>query len=226
MRVFREAHPSYANVKILMNWSSTSSSFLDNETSNIRRDYDLSEKVVFFYGGNLGHSNDMHNIMRLARNLIDHTDAHFLIIGQGDYFDWIKEVVVLWELRNVTVLPSVPQDEFKKILKEVDVGLFSLSKKHTAHNFPGKLLGYMVESIPILGSTNHGNDLLDLVNSAGAGYIHVNGNDDALAVSAVKLLKNKTVRLDCGTNSRALLMKRFSVESAFAKITSELDVVD
>jgi len=179
---------------------------------------------VFFYGGNLGHSNDMPNIIKLARNLVDDNRAHFLIIGQGDQFDLIKELVFQWALNNVTILPSVSQEAFKRILTEVDVGLFSLSNKHTAHNFPGKLLGYMVESIPILGSVNPGNDLLNLVNSANAGFIHHNGDDDALAASAKKLLEDKPLRLVCGINARALLMEHFSVASAFENIMSELEM--
>ena len=223
-KLFREKNPSYANVKTLMNWASTSPLPTEEVRSNIRNDYDLSDKVVFFYGGNLGHANDMPNIMKLARNLIGHLNAHFLIIGQGDQFDLINELVELWKLTNVTILPSVSQDEFKKILTEVDVGLFSLSKNHTAHNFPGKLLGYMVESIPILGSSNPGNDLLTLVNNASAGFVHINGEDHGLASSAIELLADKALRLDCGVNARALLINHFSVGAAYQNIISELDV--
>ena len=224
MMLFRERNPAYTNVKILMNWSSTSPFPADEVRFNIRGEYNLSKKTVFFYGGNLGHSNDMPNIMRLAQNLIGYHNAHFLIIGQGDQFDLVNELVELWKLTNVTILPSVSQDEFKKILTEVDIGLFSLSKNHTAHNFPGKLLGYMVESVPILGSTNPGNDLLTLVNNASAGFVHVNGKDNELAASAIKLLADKALRLDCGVNARALLVNHFSVGAAYQNIISELDV--
>ena len=41
------------------------------------------------------------------------------------------------QLENVTLLPSVSQKEFKTILAEVDVGLFS---PHRTHNFPGNFL--------------------------------------------------------------------------------------
>lgn len=76
------------------------------------------------------------------------------------------------------------QNEFKLILKEIDIGLFSLAAHHSAHNFPGKLLGYMANHIPILGSVNVGNDLLDLINHENAGFVHINGEDDDLFESA------------------------------------------
>jgi O26-antigen biosynthesis N-acetyl-L-fucosamine transferase len=222
--VFKKRNPSYSNVTVLANWSSTQPFRGEEISSNILTEYNLSAKTVFFYGGNLGHSNDMPNIIRLARNLNSYQNAHFLIIGQGDQYDLINELVDLWDLENVTVLPSISQDAFQKVLTKIDIGLFSLSKNHTTHNFPGKLLGYMVESIPILGSTNPGNDLLTLVNNANAGFIHVNGDDDSLAASAIELMTNNALRLDCGINARALLMKYFSVKSAFQNIISEMDV--
>ncbi len=96
-------------------------------------------------------------------------------------------------LKNMTLLPSVSQDEFKQMLAEFDVGLFTLDKDHITHNFPGKLLGYMVQELPILGSINAGNDLKEIVEEAGAGLVTVNGEDEILYENALKLLNDKAV---------------------------------
>ena len=226
LAVFSKAHPSFTNVKILMNWSSTAPFPLSKVELDIRQKYELSEKIVFFYGGSLTTSNDMPNIMRLAKNLVEYKNVHFLILGQGDQFDLINELAELWNLNNVTILPSVSQVEYKMILTQVDVGLFSLSIKYTDHNFPGKLLGYMVESIPILGSANVGNDLMDLINDSNAGFVHINGDDKALANSAIKLVEDHTKRLDCGANARSLLEQHFSVEAAYAHILLESNLAN
>ena len=126
----------------------------------------------------------------------------------------------------MTILPAVSQSEFLNFLGAVDVGLFSLSKEHTAHNFPGKILGYMSASLPILGSVNPGNDLLPLLNEAGAGCVYVNGEDVLLAEAALKLLECETLRLSLGARANSLLVEEFSVESAatgiISKVTSEI----
>jgi glycosyltransferase involved in cell wall biosynthesis len=219
--VFKEAQPSFTNVKVLMNWSSTTPFESAKVNFDIREKYKLSDKIIFFYGGSLTTSNDMPNIMRLAKKLVRYTNVHFLILGQGDQFDLINELAKRWELSNVTILPSVSQNNYKMILTQVNVGMFSLSRKYTDHNFPGKLLGYMVESIPILGSCNVGNDLMDLINDSNAGFVHVNGDDDALAKSAIKLIENQEERLNCGLNARSLLEQYFSVEAAYDQILFE-----
>lgn len=220
--VFKNKFPSYSNVKILSNWTSTLALNDDKRGRDFLAKLNLKNKVIFFYGGNTGHAQDMENIMRLAQNLCSMKESHFLIIGQGDEFGLIKSLKLKWNLENVTILPSVSQEEFKSILPVIDIGLFSLAYNHTAHNFPGKILGYMVESKPILGSVNPGNDLMELIHGANAGFVYTNGNDKLLANAAMLLAKNPKMRQKLGENSRTLLMKEFSVDSAGVSILNSV----
>lgn len=214
LNVFRKKFPTCNNVKILRNWSATRATSEQDHNTKFNIKLGINDKVVFFYGGNIGHAQDMTNIMRLARNLKNIKEAHFLIIGQGDETKLIHNLKLEWKLDNVTILPSIPQKEFSRVLATVDIGLFSLSYLHTAHNFPGKLLGYMLESIPILGSVNPGNDLLEIVNTSKSGLVFINGEDKLLSDAAIKLVYDKKFRNICGSNARALLLKEFSVQSA------------
>ncbi len=107
-------------------------------------------------------------------------------------------------------------------MAQVDVGLFSLSAKHSAHNFPGKLLGYMVQSLPILGSVNKGNDLMGLVNINQAGLISVNGEDDVFFENASKLQNDIELRKSIGDSGYKLLKKEFSVVNIASSIVDSL----
>lgn len=210
--------------EVLRNWADVApNNFLNEEIPSLREKLNLKNKIIYFYGGNIGHAQDMANLMRLARNMSNHEDAHFLFVGQGDEVELINNLAREWRLSNFTYLPSVSQSEFKCILNEVDVGLFSLSSRHTAHNFPGKLLGYMVQSLPIIGSVNVGNDLFDIVNDHSAGYIHINGEDDKLLASAERLCKDQSLRSSLGENAYILLKEQFSVVSAAQTIEMRLE---
>ncbi len=221
VRVFEATNQQYPT-QVLRNWASLAPSKIENDDS-YRKRLNLKDKVIYFYGGNIGHAQDMSNLMRLAKSMKPYENAHFLFVGQGDEVELINQLAREWELNNFTYLPSISQDDFKKLLTEVDIGLFSLAAHHTAHNFPGKLLGYMVESIPILGSVNAGNDLMVLVNNANAGIIHVNGEDEQLFNSAVKLYDDINFRHLVGKSAYMLLEREFSVDSACSLILSELD---
>jgi len=174
----------------------------------------LQGKVVFFFGGNTGHAQDMMNVVRLAESLKHRKDAHFLLVGEGDEVDLVKREIMARELCNMTQHPGVPPSEYFRIIDEVDVGVFSLHRQHRTHNIPGKLLGYMQYGIPILGSVNPGNDVKEIIERYDAGLISFNGDDDAFMKNAIRLLEDPKARERMGKNGVRLLSEVFSVEKA------------
>ncbi|CDG86468.1 glycosyltransferase family 4 protein [Xenorhabdus bovienii] len=219
--IFSRLHPEIKNIEVIYNWADIKN--INNvPLSNLRYELSIKNKIIFFYGGNIGHAQDMSNIMRLTKSMAHIQNAYFLLIGQGDEVPLVKKYIEENQLKNCTYLPSISQDQFKSILKIVDIGLFSLAKSHTAHNFPGKILGYMANKLPILGSVNNGNDLSHVINNAEAGYVFCNGEDDALLQAAISLAENDELRKKLGENALALLKEKFSVESAATKIEKKL----
>ncbi len=198
-----------ASLVLLYNWAN------DKPNLYIQRKYrkklGLENKLVYFYGGNLGHAQDMMNIIRLAIRMRAQKNVQFVLVGAGDEFELVQKRIEKDDLTNITLLPSIPQSEFVLMLSEFDVGLFSLHKDHKTHNFPGKLLAYMVQGIPILGSINKENDLKEVIENAGAGFISINGSDDVFFENACKL-QDKVLRKKMGLCSKKLLQSTFSVE--------------
>ncbi len=221
IKVFKE-EGNYYPTEVLRNWAAlTPIKQIPTDYLPLRQRLKLQDKVIFFYGGNIGHAQDMANLMRLTKSMSNHPQAHFLYVGQGDEVELINKLAREWNLSNFTYLSSVNQNEFKLILTEIDVGLFSLSADHTSHNFPGKLLGYMVQNIPILGSVNQGNDLMELINTNRAGIIRVNGDDVGLYEAAESLLKDDSFRQRLGRQANELLHREFSVSTAAEVILKE-----
>lgn len=215
LELFNQRFSSRYNTECLYNWASTN---IDKpQTSGLREKYSLQDKVIYFYGGNMGSAQDMMNLVRLAKSMESESNAHFVFVGSGDEYHLVERAAK--ESSNILVLPSVGQAAFLSLLSASDVGLFSLSSKHTAHNFPGKLLSYVQLSKPILGSVNVGNDIVDVFDRAKAGLIHVNGEDEQFYHSARQLMDEK-VRSDLSVSAIKLLENEFSIESAARKISS------
>ncbi|MFI3191061.1 glycosyltransferase WbuB [Crenothrix sp. D3] len=212
---FAKTSGTHKPLELLYNWASNTP--ILEQSNYYRKKLGLENKVVYFYGGNIGHAQDMMNIVRLAKNMLSIENIHFVLVGKGDEFDLVQQAIKIENLKNMTLLPAVSQAEFKAMLSEFDVGLFSLHRDHTTHNFPGKLLAYMVQSIPILGSVNIDNDLQEVIENAQAGYVTVNGEDDKLFENACKL-QDEVLRKLMGQNSKKLLHDTFSVEVAVDKI--------
>lgn len=218
VRYFSSLNPKYKNIEVLRNWAEINPKCYSNKLIDVRAQLNLNDKVIFFYGGNIGHAQDMSNLLRLVKAMLPYSNAHFLFVGQGDEFELVKKNKDIENLVNLTLLHSINQDSYKEVLTQVDVGLFSLAKTHKAHNFPGKLLGYMLQSLPILGSVNIGNDVIDFLNGEGAGLAFVNGDDEALLNAAIYLLNDKSQRQKMGARGNEVLKAYFSVETAAQKI--------
>ncbi|MDP6546451.1 MAG: glycosyltransferase family 4 protein [Phycisphaerae bacterium] len=203
-------------LEVLYNWTRTSEP--DVPECSYRSDLGLDGKVVFFYGGNIGVAQDMDNIIRLAEGLADIPQVHFLLVGDGSEVPRLKELIRSRGLDNIQILPAVGQKEYLGMLRQFDVGLISLAGGLTTQNIPGKLLGYMYYSMPVLASINPGNDLKDMLESHHAGLVSLNGADGELADQARRLASDGQLRETMGANSRRLLEEVFSVEKAAAQI--------
>ena len=208
------------NSELLYNWANDK----DRNPQNTfyREKLNLSNKIVFFYGGNIGQAQDMMNLVRLAINLKINSVVHFVFVGSGDEVIKILDSKEKYKLDNISYLSPVSQEEYCKMLAEFDVGLFSLHYAHRTFNFPGKLLGYMAQGLPILGSVNKNNDLKEVIEGNNAGFITINGDDDGLLKNANKLL-DYSLRKKMGLNSRQLLLNKFSVQTAADKILEHLN---
>ena len=212
---FKKYYKDTKNLEVLYNWTDIKK--IETSSSKYKKELNIEDKIVFFYGGNMGHAQDMMNISRLAKNLQDFKEAYFVLVGAGDEVELIRNYININNLSNITLLPSVNQNEFKQMLVEFDIGLFTLHKNHKTHNFPGKLLGYMLQELPILGSINPDNDLKDLIDSYDAGLISINGEDDLFKTNAIKLL-NIDERKKISDNANKLLKDKFDVQSIAKQI--------
>lgn len=216
LNYFKEKGVNVEKFEILFNWSKKVE--VKPHDNFHRKKLGLEDKIVLFYGGNIGQAQHMINLVRLAINLKEDGNIHFLFVGKGDEVDLILRAKKKHGLDNITYLEAVDQETYFEMLNEFDIGLFSLHPGHKTHNFPGKLLGYMAYSKPILGCANIGNDLKEIINEAKAGYVVNSEDSNGLLTAAIALVESKSLRRELGQNGRVLLNEQFSIQSAAAQI--------
>ena len=199
-------------VEVLYNWTTLEDP--PPAAHDYRREWGLEGKIVFFYGGNIGVAQDMDNVMRLAQGLASDSRVAFLLVGEGSEVPRLKRTAP----PNLQIRDAVTQEEYAGMVGQFDVGLVSLDRALKTQNFPGKMLSYMLARLPILASTNPGNDVIQLIESEGAGLVSINGNDALFLDHARRLAGDEKLRGEMGGKGRALLERRFSVASAARQI--------
>jgi glycosyltransferase involved in cell wall biosynthesis len=218
VRYFQTELPhKHYNVEVLNNWAALDEGKI--ESGEYREKFGWEDKVVFFYGGNMGFAQGVDTILDLIRAMRPHTEVRFLLVGQGAEISRIQSVIASEHLDNVVLHPAVDQRTYLAMLSEADVGFLSLARELQTHNVPSKALPYMYFSLPILASLNPGNDLASIVHTYEAGVCVETGDLPALVEAAVRLAKDPNLRRRLGANSRRLLETRFSASSAAKQIT-------
>jgi glycosyltransferase involved in cell wall biosynthesis len=214
----RQPQSKNYNLEVLYNWASLHD--LPNGSTSYREQLNLQGKVVFFFGGNIGVAQDVDNILRLASSLRDEQQIHFLLVGEGSEAERLEASIAAKGLTNIQLLPPVGQQAYVNMLAEFDVGLVSLDRRLKTQNFPGKILGYMASSLPILCSINPGNDLASMIEAHEAGLCCLNGSDEFFRAHALTLARDVMLRRRMGQNARRLLEQFFSVTSVTNQILS------
>ncbi|MDX9883407.1 MAG: glycosyltransferase family 4 protein [Prolixibacteraceae bacterium] len=213
---FQKRFRDISKYEVLYNWSQISNVPIFKR--KYRKELNLKGKIVLFYGGNIGHAQQMMNLVNLAKQFKTNEKVHFLFVGKGDQVELILREKEDNCLSNITYLPSVSQEDYFIMLNEFDIGLFSLHPDHKTHNFPGKLLGYMNYSKPILGCVNKGNDLMQIINHSKAGIVVESGDNEMFYRAALQLIESEEYREFMGKNGRELLETQFSIKKAYNKI--------
>jgi len=208
-------------INVLYNWAPIGKKNM--HFTNYRTRLGLEQKIVFFYGGNIGVAQDMDNILRLADRLRDDQKAFFLLVGEGSEVPRLRRVIKEKKLSNILIHDSVSQEDYLGMLREFDVGLLSLDKKLSTQNFPGKILGYMQAGMPILASPNPDNDICEFLSQNEAALVAVNGQDDLLEFHTRSLLNNKELRTVLGNNARKLLAEHFVVNKIAEQLLSHVN---
>ena len=207
-------------LEVLFNWTKLEES--NPPKTEIRLRLGLVNKIVFFFGGNVGIAQDIDNLLRLAASLAGDSRIFFLIVGEGSEARRLKATIAERRLTNIRMLPPVEQREYISMVSEFDVGLISLDRRLKNHNIPGKLLSYFYWGLPVLASINAGSDLFALLDGNQAGICVANGDDEGLRAAALRLANDPELRRRMGRNGRLLLEEKFSVESAAQQILQHL----
>lgn len=185
------------------------------------KEYDLAElsdKFVFFYGGNIGLAQGIETLLKLSKSLLHKKNIHFVFIGQGDAVSLLKDK----SLTNISYLDSIKPDLYYELASNFNVGLVSLHPNHTAHNYPGKIWGYMSLNKPIIGVVNKGNDVKELINDNNAGLVCThNEGIDKLTAHCIKLSNDLELRNNQGLNSYSIILE-FTPEKTASQILSFL----
>jgi glycosyltransferase involved in cell wall biosynthesis len=188
----------------------------------IKKKYKLENKFVVVFGGNMGKSQQLENVLTLAEKCENYKDVVFLLLGDGLQKLSIEREINRKNIHNIIVTSTIPKPDYQKLISVCDIGLISLHQDFTIPNIPSKTLDYFNLGIPVLASIDRATDYGAYLDEANAGLWSFAGDHDALKDNFDKLYLNQELRNEMGKNGRVFFEKYLTPESAYQTVISHL----
>lgn len=178
--------------------------------NRLTRAYNLTDKFVIKYAGNIGMTQSFDTILATAQQLQDEPNIHFLIVGDGARRQYVEEQITRLELRNVTLLPYQPRSEVPFIYAAADISLVPLMKGTAHTTIPSKIYSIMASGRPVLVAVDEDSDIVRLVQQAQCGLAVPPDDADALE-QAIRYAYTHQIKLkQMGLNGRQFVEAHFS----------------
>ena len=203
----------------LPNWTSFSALITDEEIEKkCRRAVTPEDPLIVVYGGNIGKAQQLSSFLNLAEEMSSFKNIFFRMAGRGDAMQELLKEAADRGISNFQYVGELGAKDYINFINAADIGFISLSEDHTAHNFPGKILGYMEAGLPIIGFVNKGNDLCDLINQSASGCLRYHPQVSQVSSFLNDFIQNADERLRQSQNSRNLGISLFSVTNGSSSI--------
>lgn len=160
----------------------------DRRDPELRARLELEDKFICTFAGTMGIAQGLPFILDLAKDLQDHPDIVFLLIGTGPVRAQLEEKIAAEQINNVRLLDQVPLAEITPYLNISDVLFVPLKNDPVFDTFiPSKMFDFLACKKPIiLGVDGEARSMLE---SRGGG-LFARPEDAASYRDAILKLKN------------------------------------
>jgi glycosyltransferase involved in cell wall biosynthesis len=182
----------------------------------------VSKKNQIIYAGNIGHAQDLEDVILAMRKVNEQLDMKLLIVGSGDIKGHLEKVTLENGLTDYVEFPGLlPREEIPKILSESLIGVAPLKKLKTLeYAVPTKAYEYMACGIPFLGCGE--GEIRKLAELSGGGVIAEN-DPAAIADAILNLVKSPERQAEMGRNGRIYVDQHYSRQKIAANLKSGLE---
>jgi glycosyltransferase involved in cell wall biosynthesis len=196
---------------VIHNWSDGHTIQPVERKENILRvEWELAEKFVVGYSGNMGRAHEFATILDAAERLNGRTDIVFLFVGGGPQRDWIRREAQRRALTNIRFKPYQPRERLALSLSVPDVHVISLYPSLEGLIVPSKFYGIAAAGRPAIYVGDPDGEIPRILGESGCGYATAIGDSQGLA-SCIQDLAGDAGRVkEVGRHARDVFDRRFA----------------
>ena len=195
----------------------------------MRRDFKkeegIEDKILITYAGILSPFQGLDNILNTAKELTEHRDLIFYLVGDGLTKEHLAQRIKDENISNVRMLPLQQRDEYFNIINSSDISIVSLDRRMNAPCVPGKLINLMSRKQPIVATVSRDCETEKIIGKAGCGIVVEPNDMEGFKKAILQLSKDSIIRRRLGESGRHFLemnMNLEKIEMAYEAIFEQL----
>lgn len=197
----------------------------DNEkVTAFKKQYDLENKTVIMYSGNIGLYYDLENLIEVIGRFKDRDDVVFAFVGDGTKRQDIEDYVNRHELKNVQFIPYQEKKDLIYSLNAGDVHWVVNAKGIKGVSVPSKLYGVMAAGKTIFGVLEKGSEARLIIEDCNCGVCIEPGKYDLIYQELKMVIDNIARYKQLGINGKEYVDKYIKKDVAIEKYRREISM--
>jgi len=204
---------SAERIKVVSCW--TDSTFLKplpRKENIFIKEQDVADKFIVMYSGNLGFTHPIEILIDLAEK-VNRENIFFFIIGEGDKWLTLSEMINNSDLKNIRLLPWQDIKILPHSLSAADLSVVTLGKEASLISVPSKFYDMMAVGSPILCIAEKESDMATIIESFKMGATFSSNDQEKILEFIYRLVDDKEFHQTLRINSLNA-SKKFTSENA------------
>lgn len=204
------------NIKVIHNWSIEDNIVpLDASDNPLRVDWDMHDKFIVGYSGNIGRAHEFTTLIESAKSLANDPGIVFVIIGGGAQYNVIKQQTNDLGLKNVIFKPYQSKDMLKYSLTLPDLHVISLRPELEGLIVPSKFYGIAASGRPVLFIGDKNGEIPCILKENNCGETVLIGDVQSTIEFIEKLKSDKSLANTMGCSATEVFNKKYRKKRAY-----------
>jgi glycosyltransferase involved in cell wall biosynthesis len=181
------------------------SDFIENE---FVIKYQLQNKFVVQYSGNMGLWNDMNSLAKAVQR--NSENVMFMFVGGGIRREELMAELSGSDRKNALFLQFQPVEKLGSLLTACHAGIVSLREGLEGMAVPSKIYGIMASGVPVIAMAPENSEIAYTVREEKCGYVIDPEDIDGLLNAIAELQSDEKLRKQMGQNGRMAFEKKYT----------------
>lgn len=152
----------------------------DERIKEFKAKYNLNNKKVVMYSGNIGLYYDLENIIKVIGEFKENKSVVFVFVGEGTKKEELVEYVDNHKIKNVVFIPYQEKNNLNVSLNSGDIHLCVNAKGIKGVSCPSKYYGIAACGKPVIGVLEVGSEIHSTISEISNGYLSEPGDYNSL----------------------------------------------